>query len=407
MASPASFLASSKSTPEIIISEDHMVGGNARLPPPMLSALLPAADSHHPSGQSTPEAKPRSIHFDLKNTPERTSRPPSAKNIRPGSTPPMVIPNKTITSLAATEAGAIQPNSLPSSISPPHLKTRPKLLDDLKRSLSHTNVHHIFHPHHNRPSSRQNPHSVKTPPLGGDSGTTSPLPDTPDLQTLFRAHPTSSTCPNLPAVNRALNALRADSTAATSHPDHLTSLTLLASTLTAARASSRKTLSQAMLARDSGKYEICRALCLGILQDPRAGADVETKVYACAILSTLASKGQSLTFLVEGMEILERACRDGERDEDVGGLEDGLKEKLLVLLAMTKEGAVKRDGGMESEEVRRLAGKVKGLEELRPGVGVEVVGDGVGKLKVPESEEGGSGAVTPRLGRILVWQGWR
>jgi hypothetical protein len=157
----------------------------------------------------------------------------------------------------------------------------------------------------------------------GNSGTASPTPtDTPEVKIILA----KKTCPDLDAVSRALESLGCQARP-TSDP-LLLNLKSLEQKIRGAREDCAKLLTRAMQARDRQQHEVCRALCIQIVQNQHS--KVETKVYAYNILSTQASPGQVMNFLNEAAK-LAKQCEGPEKD------------KLMGIVAMLQEHALVKE----------------------------------------------------------------
>lgn len=262
-----------------------------------------------------------------------------------------------------------------------------RIMTGLKKTLSSTSL--LF----------QNKLAASGQSSASQSGTTSPMPRTPDFLGLVRD--LNTTWPDLESVNEVLEAHRLEAPA--DNAPVFDELTTLAATLKAARLDSKKTLTKAMKERDNGNCEICRALCIDIVQRMIAGVD--TKVYAYNILSTMASPGQAFNYLAEAWTLVKQ--HEAEHPEYI---------RLLGVIAMLKEGAVARDGHRNPSTSGRgvpdfadeavlaeLARKPSIPRELQAPVSVREL------LRVPMPKEnvpcGTQGAVTPKTEKTFKWAG--
>lgn len=257
MATPATSCdASEKSTsssqvhsPEIRVTDDHGNGVDVQLPE---SATVNKA-----------------LSFDV---PEEHCQPRIQAALRPA-------PQRAASSEAALEPlfnhTKLPPTSNPIQdldISTPQ-KRKPELTrtasghGSLRTSLKNISSSNLFH----SKKIDSGKSSVMT------SATASPS-ETPEIRTIF----SKKTCPDLDAVNKALESLR---TQARSKEDPLVlNLSHLADEMRGAQADCSKLLTQAMKARDQKQHEICRSYCIRIIHNQHS--KMETKVYAYNILST-------------------------------------------------------------------------------------------------------------------------
>lgn len=380
MASPASFKPLGTSTPEITITEQEVTGEELRLPAPMELGLTRSLTFHGPDNQKKPAAESQPMLV----SPRRTV---DSYNDDSGWAIPKVIPpNPPLDRVVQTygQDGKIL-SSIPAAASPASLRQRPKLLSELKRSISTSHLGHLFH--HPRNTGGSGPSSIQgdRATVGRHSGTQSPLPDSPDVQELFRKHD-KKTCPDLEAVSRALNSLRVQSRPGDN--EYITSLTRLATSLELSRADSKKALIQAMQARDAGRNEVCRSLCLSIVQNSHA--DIDTRVYSYNILSTLASPGQAMNYLAEAYALVQEN-------------QDAHPEcaKLLGVIALLKDGAIEKDGGRVSEKAAQANDKLCELS-MPPTIPREISCPQKKSLEIPK-ENMPSGMLTPKSEKIVGW----
>ncbi|KAK4628876.1 hypothetical protein CLAFUW4_08218 [Fulvia fulva] len=307
MASPSSSGVNSvASTPSITITDDHGRGESLKLPDASLSA--------------EPE-RPRSITFEAPT--------PALKDLKPvpDGTPPIGgIKGTEVKNSLETGPGAAptpDPTSTAKKERPAPKRTGSGILTELKQQMSSNN---LFHHHKTHGVKANGIKSVAT------SGTASPR--TPEVQALFEKDLKGDRhCPNLDAVNRALESLRASAAAG---DQYVSNLEELAKVIQRSRTDSRKALTDAMKARDQGQHEVCRALCLSIVQNKHAEAD--TQVYAYNILSTQASPGQAMTYLNEAYKLA--------KENEARGLNC---DKMLEVIAVLREGAMAKDGAVASK----------------------------------------------------------
>ncbi|KAF2217832.1 hypothetical protein CERZMDRAFT_92475 [Cercospora zeae-maydis SCOH1-5] len=178
-----------------------------------------------------------------------------------------------------------------------------------------------------------------------NSGTASPnRVDTPEVKTIFA----TKTCPDLDAVSRALESLKAQ--AREPEDPLVVNLRSLEKKIQGAREDCAKLLTRAMQSRDQGRYEMCRALCIQIVQNQHS--KVETKVYAYNILSTQASPGQVMNFLDEAAKLVKQ-CEEGAE-----------KDKLTSVVAKLRERGLAKE--REREAARQESrGRMDGNSEER------------------------------------------
>lgn len=391
MASPASLKPSAASTPEITITEQEVTGEELNLPAPMALELPRHLTFHLPDSQKAPAVELHPMLVIPKGAVDSISD--DGVCTIPKSTQPITIPSRGVVETLGDD-GKLS-SSVPIAPSPVALKQRPKILSELRRSTSTTHLGHLFHHPKNTTSSNPSTTGEKattTTNIKKGSGSNSPLPDSPDVQDLFKKH-NKQTCPDLEAVSRALNSLRAQSRPGDPNNEYVTSLTRLATSLELSRSDSKKALIQAMQARDAGRNEICRSLCLSIVQNSHA--DVDTRVYSYNILSTMASPGQAMNYLTEALKLVEEHADSHPECE-----------KLLGVIALLKDGAIERDGGVVSESSAVALGKLCELE-MPPTIPKEVGCPSSGKnqkgsLEVPRGTVP-SGMLTPKTEKILGW----
>lgn len=364
MDSPAGIRSSAASTPDITITEQEVRNEELRLPS---TALEPH----------------RNLTFHLPDSPKKPT-----VDVQPL----LIIPKGVVDFVDDEGVCKIPRSARPASLregdctpSPVALRQRPKMLSELKRSISTSHLGHLFHPRDvgNTGNGAQGGKSSSA----SQSGSGSPLPKSADVQELFNKH-NKNICPDLEAVSRALTALRAQSRPGDN--EYVTSLTRLATSLELSRADSKKALIQAMQARDTGRNEVCRSLCLSIVQNSHA--DIDTRVYSYNILSTMASPGQAMNYLSEAFKLVEE---NHEAHPEC--------EKLLGVIALLKDGAIEKDGGCFNEEAVEANQKLCELS-MPPTTPREFSYPRAssGSLEVPKADIP-SGMLTPKTKKILSW----
>lgn len=433
MASPASFKPSTASTPEITITEQEVTGDELHLPAPMSLELPKNLTFHVPQSQNKAMLEPQPMFVIPKGAVESISDEGVCTIPKPSQA--IAVPSQGVTETYGSD-GELS-SSIPIATSPANLKQRPKLLSELRRSISTSHLGHLFHPKHAGGTGT----GVTGEKVTSHSGTHSPLPDSPDVQELFKKHG-KQTCPDLSAVNKALNSLRVQSRPGDN--EFVTSLTRLATSLELSRADSKKALIQAMQARDAGRVEVCRSLCLSIVQNSHA--DIDTRVYSYNILSefsrnvvscsqgkkclatgqasacfnchvagksvryhctlskrsiadltlsgTMASPGQAMSFLAEAFKLVQ-----DNQDEHPEC------EKLLGVIALLKDGAIEKDGGCVNVDAVKANQKLCELS-MPPAIPREIVCPQAQMSKKPleiPKENMPSGILTPKTEKILGW----
>lgn len=170
-----------------------------------------------------------------------------------------------------------------------------------------------------------NPHTLPQQPSA---------PGSPELEAMLQ-QPESFL--DLDLVNQALKEIRQTPSSPDKHDDrkeaYIARLSALASNISCRRERCRVLLTEALRARDQGKPECCRALCLEIIRNPYAD-EVPIKVYAYNILSTLASPGQAEGFLYHATRFL----MDCDKVMGARGY-----QALLDVVELLREGAKKRE----------------------------------------------------------------
>ncbi|CAK4031350.1 Hypothetical predicted protein [Lecanosticta acicola] len=270
----------------------------------------------------------------------------------------------------------------------PEIKRSPsnsfRILSDLGKNLSSSNLFH-------RKTGQTGGAKKATPEQSGAA-----TPRTPEIRELFA----STRTPDLWAVNRALVSLGEEGKA--EDEAWRIKLTSLQTELEARRLDSRRLLTQAMKQRDQGNHEVCRALCLNLVQG-EFSAEVDTKVYAYNILSTQASPGQALSFLQDAYHLV----REHEHPRPDA-------KKLLGIIAVLKEGAVAREGNkkmFKGNGERDWEFEAFGLPELETAAATvpkaaaaPVTPKQLLKVPVQELPKAlGGGAMTPRTEKIFKW----
>lgn len=200
--------------------------------------------------------------------------------------------------------------------------------------------------------------------------------------------------PDLDLVNRALEQLSCRAEGEGSHCSSTQQqLQLLATVLATARANGKKLLTEAMHARSIGHTEICRAKCIQIVHSSHV--EIETRVYAYNILSTMASVGQAEHFLNESAKLVKQMMP-----------KDSEKEKLLGVIAVLREGARDKEGchgRIESKDtmgkMNKESGSAVGSVSEKPGPMVHL------ELPMPAFAMCDPIEVTPMTERILEWAG--
>lgn len=361
MASPSSFKVAPL-TPDITVTEQEATINELHLPA-MASEL------------------PRNLAFHL---------PDSQKKPTVEVQPMLVIPKGAVESISDEGVCKIPKLTQPATVeaeartaSPATLRQRPGMLYELKRSISTSHLGHLFHAK-GTSSTEKSVHSDKA---SSHSGSNSPLPDSADVQDLFKKH-NKQTCPDLEAVSRALNSLRAQSRPG--DIEYVTSLTRLATSLELSRADSKRALNQAMQARDAGRVEVCRSLCLSIVQNSHA--DIDTRVYSYNILSTMASPGQAMNYLTDAFKLVEENIETHPECE-----------KLLGVIALLKDGAIEKDGGCLNKQAVQANQKLCELS-MPPTIPREATCAQTSKnsLELPKGNIRG-GVLTPMTEKILSW----
>ena len=217
------------------------------------------------------------------------------------------------------------------------------------------------------------------------SGTASPTQtDTPEVKIILA----NKTCPDLDAVSRALESLGCQSRP-TSDPLVL-NLKSLEQKIKGAREDCAKLLTRAMQARDRQQYEVCRALCIQIVQNQHS--KVETKVYAYNILSTQASPGQVMNFLNEAAKLVKQ-------------YEGPDKDKLMGVVAMLQEHALIKESNRDAVKHNASIALDLGTFERTPTIPkkqVNVKAPDGNILQLPK-EHMASGAMTPKSEKIFNW----
>lgn len=382
MASPASLKQKAAMTPEITITEQEITGEELRLPAPMTVESQKHLQFQLPKSQKEAEVEVRPVSAVSKGIADRDSDDAAFKT--PASSEPITIPSAGIIHTYVQDEKLS--SSVPTALSPVALKQRPKILSELRRSISTTHLGHLFHHPKNASTSNISTTGEKATTTKR-SGSNSPLPDDPDIQDLFKKH-NKQTCPDLEAVSRALAALRAQSRPGDN--EYVTSLTRLANSLELSRADSKKALIQAMQARDAGRNEVCRSLCLSIVQNSHA--DIDTRVYSYNILSTMASPGQAMNYLTEAFKLVEEHQHTHPECE-----------KLLGVIALLKDKAIEKDGGVMSEEAAVVNERMCDLS-IPPTIPREVTcpQTSKGSLELPKASIP-TGMLTPKTEKILGW----
>ncbi|KAM3419802.1 hypothetical protein BST61_g3133 [Cercospora zeina] len=381
MASPASTPnstapTSAVSSPEIKITDDHGMGAVVHLPGPMTEDAL--STSRSPSITIELPEDNRKAHLGVRPLPARSA-----------SSEATLIPVTT----AKPAPASLQPEQ------PAPGKPKTKQLDrkdsshgSLRMSLKSMASNGLLAPKKKSTTAESSKSSA------ANSGTASPnRVDTPEVKTIFA----KKTCPDLDAVSRALESLK--SQAREPEDPLVVNLRSLEEKIKGAREDGAKLLTRAMEARDVGRYEMCRALCIQIVQNQHS--KVETKVYAYNILSTQASPGQVMNFLNEAAKLVKQ-CEEGAD-----------KDKLTSVVAMLQARGLVRES--EREVARQEAGsRMNGTSgEGRASPGRKMNGGGSPSRKMngggspsrktngrgSPSPKAGSGTMTPKSEKIINW----
>lgn len=215
----------------------------------------------------------------------------------------------------------------------------------------------------------------------GTSGAASPTQvDTPEVKVILA----KKTCPDLDAVSRALESLGCQDRP-TSDPLVL-NLKSLEQKIKGAREDCSKMLTRAMQARDRQQYEVCRALCIQIVQNQHS--KVETRVYAYNILSTQASPGQAMNFLKEAAK-LAKQCEGPEKD------------KLTSIVAMLQEHALSKESNRDASKNNEAIVDL-GTFQRRPTMPKMKMPSDANVLQLPKDHMP-RGAMTPKSEKIFNW----
>jgi len=157
--------------------------------------------------------------------------------------------------------------------------------------------------------------------------------------------------PNLESVNRVLEELKLGPGSLDGKAEYISGLERLANQLGKTREDCKTQLTRAMKARSEGRDEVCRSLCLQIVQNQYS--EVATKVYAYNILSTQASPGQAIHFLDESLKLVKGPMKDEPEVDRLLGLINVLRESALGRKKKQKERIVapqERGDGSAAEE---------------------------------------------------------
>lgn len=374
MASPSSSGPSTAaSTPSITVTPDESAE-----PRPLDLELPEALVERVRSLTFDLPAEESKVRASVRPTPERSRTSDAA----------LTADSKANSPAVATADEQVTPKALPlpQDLKRPEVKrTGSSFLTGLGRNLSSSNLL-------GRNKNGQS-NAKKTPDQSGTA-----TPRTPEVRDLFYG----TMIPDLAAVNRALDSLR--DTKMPANDPYVSNLTHLAAELEKHRSDCKKILTQAMKQRDNGNAEICRALCLSIVQSK--ASEIDTKVYAYNILSTQASPGQSLTYLQEAWNLV----------KEVEHVRPDAK-KLLGVIAVLKEGAVAKEGSkkmFKANGERDYDFEAFGLPDLeRSATAPKKASEGAMAagmtprqlLKVPKAElpKEVDGVMTPRTEKIFRW----
>ncbi|GIZ43805.1 hypothetical protein CKM354_000701800 [Cercospora kikuchii] len=347
---------SAVSSPEIKITNDHGRGTAVHLPDPMTEDTL-----------STPRS--RSITIEL---PEQDRK--AHLGVRP-------LPVRAASSEATlTPVATVKPAPITLQPEQPAINGKPKTKQLTRTASSHGSLRMSLKTMASAgllaPKKKTAAESGKS--SVADSGTASPnRVDTPEVKTIFA----KKTCPDLDAVSRALESLKAQ--AREPEDPLVVNLRSLEKKIQGAREDCAKLLTRAMQARDQGRYEMCRALCIQIVHNQHS--KVETKVYAYNILSTQASPGQVMNFLNDAAKLVKQ-CEEGEE-----------KDKLTSVVAMLQERGLAKENEREAAK-QESSGKVNGFSEERKTPPAKRTSAGSSPSPKP-----GNGTMTPKSEKILSW----
>lgn len=159
--------------------------------------------------------------------------------------------------------------------------------------------------------------------------------NSPQIQALIK----HEIVPELDAVNRALDVVNNSSSDSDEDKTRcINHLSTLAARLQSERRDMKTLLNTAVRMRDEGKPEICRGLCLEVINNPLA--DAASKVIAYTNLAVLASPEQDARFLDLATKMAEELIKDQWE-----------KDALLEIIAIRRH-SIEQKAAMEGE--RRL-----------------------------------------------------
>ena len=175
----------------------------------------------------------------------------------------------------------------------------------------------------------------------------STIPNSPELQAMLK----QKEAPDLESVNRVIEELKLGPGSLDGKAGYISGLERLANQLGKTREDCKTQLTRAMKARSEGRDEVCRSLCLQIVQNQYS--EVATKVYAYNILSTQASPGQAIHFLNESLKLVKGPMKDEPEAGQILGVINMLRESACGRKTKQKERIIpaqERGDGSAAEE---------------------------------------------------------